>query len=255
MIMPGLSPADFSVKKKNKEKITCLTAYDVFTAQVLERSGIDIILVGDSLGNVILGYQKTSQVTIEDMIRHTQAVRRGAPNTFVVADIPFESVTAGDQKMISDAQRLIKEAGADAVKIEGASNIDLIKKMTSAGLPVMGHIGYLPQTAAKPQLFGKGKRESAILINEALSLEEAGAFSVVLEMVDREAASSITQSVNIPTIGIGSGNFCDGQVLVINDMVGLTFGKVPSFAKKYDDLGARLKESVKKYIEDVRRSS
>jgi len=253
--MSGLSPADFSVKKSNKEKITCLTAYDVFTAQVLERSGIDLILVGDSLGNVVLGYQKTDQVTIDDMIRHTQAVRRGAPDSFVVADLPYGSAVKGENELAADAQRLIKDGGADAVKIEGTSQISAIKRLVSSGTPVMGHLGYLPQTSGKPRLFGKEKEEADMLLNQAGQLEEAGVFSFVIEMVETDTAKKMTQAVKVPSIGIGAGPFCDGQVLVINDMVGLTFGKVPGFVKKYDDLGARLQEAVKKYIEDVKRSA
>ena len=253
--MSRFSSSDFSAKKTKKEKISCLTAYDAFTAQVLEKSGIDIILVGDSLGNIILGYPDTKQVTIYDMLRHTQAVRRGAPNTFIVADLPYGSVIQGEETMVADAQRLVKEAGADAVKIEGVSEIKAVKRLIEGKLPVMGHLGYLPQTTVSPHLFGKDRQDAAKLLNEALLLEDAGIFSVVLEMVEQEASGSITQAVKIPTIGIGSGIFCDGQVLVINDIVGLTFGKVPRFVKKYDDLGARLKDSVKKYIEDVRHSS
>ena len=253
--MSSHSPFDFVQKKRKKDKITCLTAYDAYTAQVLEKSGIDIILAGDSLGNVILGYPDTKQVTIEDMMRHTQAVRRGAPDTFVVADLPYGSVIGGEEKLIADAQRLIREAGADAVKIEGASDINAVKRLIDSGICVMGHLGYLPQTTVKPRMLGKEKQEAAKLLNEAFLLEETGVYSIVLEMVEQEAAREVTQAVKIPTIGIGSGNYCDGQVLVINDMVGLTFGKVPGFVKKYDDLGARLKESVRRYIEEVRRSS
>lgn len=253
--MSSLSSSDFILKKKNKEKITCLTSYDAFTAQVLERSGIDIILVGDSLGNVVLGYPDTKHVTIDDMIRHTQAVRRGAPNSFVVSDLPYGSVTEGEERLVCDAQKLVNGGGADAVKVEGVSQKSAIKKLIDKGIPVMGHLGYLPQTTANPHIFGKEKEDAAKLINEALLLQKTGVFSIVLEMLAHEAAKDLTGAVTIPTIGIGSGPDCDGQVLVINDMIGMTFGKVPGFVKQFDDLGSRLKESVKKYIDEVKSSS
>ncbi|MFA5097399.1 MAG: 3-methyl-2-oxobutanoate hydroxymethyltransferase [Candidatus Margulisiibacteriota bacterium] len=253
--MPRFPASGLLQKKSAGEKITCLTAYDAFTAHVLEEAGLDIILTGDSLGNVVLGYPDTRQVTIEDMIRHTAAVRRGAQKSFITADLPFGSVSSGNQRIKKDSIRLINEAGADAVKIEGVFELEAIKELAALGINVMGHLGYLPQSCSRPALTGRDAESAKKLGEEALLLQQAGVFAVVLELVEENTASAISKNLNIPTIGIGSGKGCDGQVLVTNDITGLTFGKVPGFAKKYDDLGTRLKACVNNFVSDVKNSS
>lgn len=239
-------------KKKNNEKIACLTAYDAPTAFLLDNSGIDIVLVGDSLGNVVLGFEGTRQVTIEDMVRHTRAVRSKLDRALLVSDLTYDSFRKGDALIIKNALRLKDEAGAEAVKIEGAVNLEAIKKMILAGIPVMGHLGYLPQTGLEPRMFGKDGGEFRGLLDDAKALQSAGVFSIVLEMVDHAAAEKITEALDVPTIGIGSGPLCGGQILVTHDMVGLYPGRPPKFVKQYADLGSEFKKAVGKYADDVK---
>lgn len=213
-----------------------LTAYDYPFAKILDEAGVDIILVGDSLGNVVLGYKDTRPVTMEDMIHHTKAAARGVKRALLVADIPYRSVS------IKNAKRLIK-AGAKAVKIEGLKGVRAIVK---AGIPVMGHLGYLPQTMRKPKI-----QRSTKLIDQAKKMEAAGVFAIVLEMVERKLAKEITDAVNLPVIGCGSGPFCDGQVLVTYDILGLT-DWAPGFAKRKGDLKKAAKSAIRKFIKGVR---
>jgi 3-methyl-2-oxobutanoate hydroxymethyltransferase len=229
---------------KAKEAITVLTCYGYPMARILEETGIDIILVGDSLGNVVLGYDSTKEVTINDMLRHTGAVRRGAVSSFIISDMPYKSDETIDLA-IKNANLLI-DSGADAVKIEGKP--DICKALVQNGIAVMGHIGHLPQTAEKP-IVHKDKDK---LLNEAKSLEQAGCFAIVLEMVQTDIAKEITDSLKIPTIGIGAGPYCDGQVLVINDMLGLYEDFKPKFVKKYAHLNDEIRKAVKTYKKEVK---
>jgi len=230
---------------KGKEKITVLTAYDYCFAKILEDAKVDIILVGDSLGNVVLGYDSTKEVTMQDMKRHIQAVRNGASNSFIVGDMPYGSDET-PVKALENA-RILLGAGADAVKVEGKP--DIVEYLVDNQIDVMGHIGHLPQTAEKPVVH----KDSNVLIKEARALEDAGAFSVVLELVKSDAAKEVTKKVKIPTIGIGAGKDCDGQVLVLYDMLGLFDKFKPKFVKKYAELGLVAREAVKEYVDEVKK--
>lgn len=217
-----------------------LTAYDYPFARILDDAGVDIVLVGDSLGNVVLGYKDTRPVTMEDMVHHTKAVARGIRRALLVADIPYRSAS------VKNAKRLIK-AGAKAVKIEGVKAISVIKSIIKAGIPVMGHLGYLPQTMRKPKI-----QRSVDMIEEAKKLEAAGVFAIVLEMVEKELAKKIARAVSVPVIGCGSGPFCDGQVLVSYDLLGL--GEwAPSFARQKVNLRSLSVKAVKDYIKEVKK--
>lgn len=229
---------------KGKEAIVVLTCYGYSMAKILEEAGIDIILVGDSLGNVVLGYESTKDVTMQDMIRHTGAVRRGAVSSFIVADMPYKSDELKDLAL-KNANLLI-EAGADAVKIEGKPEI--CKFLVEGNVEVMGHIGHLPQTAEKPVVH----RDKDKLLKEAKALEEAGCFAIVLEMVQQDVAKYITDALKIPTIGIGAGSYCDGQVLVLNDMLGMFEDFKPKFVKRYAHINDEIRKAVKSYKKEVK---
>lgn len=237
------------------EKITMLTAYDYPTATILEKSGIDMILVGDSLGMVVLGYDSTVPVTMEEMLHHAKAVRRGAPNTFVVVDLPYLSY-ATSQEALQNAGRLIKEAGADAVKLEGGKDYsEIVRFLTKSGVPVVGHIGLTPQTATQLGGFkvqGKDVESATKLLQDALAIEKAGAMMLVLEAIPAALAERITQKSSIPTIGIGAGEQCDGQVLVFHDLAGLFERFVPRFVKQYESLGVKIESAVRQYCTEVR---
>ena len=233
---------------KNKEKIVVLTAYDYSMAKILDESGFDIILVGDSLGMVVLGYETTKHVTIQDIERHTKAVANGAKNTLIIADLPINSYNT-EEDAIKNA-KLLLEAGAHGVKPEG--KVDIVKALTKQNIPVMAHIGLLPQTQAY-SVKGKNEEEAKELINEAKEIEKAGAFSTVIESVPPELAKKITESINIPTIGIGAGKDCDGQVLVINDILGLYDKFKPKFVKQYANLWETIKKAVSQYKEEVKQ--
>ncbi len=243
------------ITRKGKQKLTVLTAYDVFTAKILEEQNIDIILVGDSVGTVILGYENTLPVTLEDIIRHTQAVRRGAPNTFLVADLPFASYGADIEATVNNAARLIKEAGADAVKLEGGMEFaDTIQALTRIGIPVMGHIGLKPQSVLKEgyRIAGRDQAQTASLIEDAKAIETAGVFSIVLEGTTEEAARAVSDTVKVPTIGIGSGRFTDGQVLVTPDLLGMDPKADFTHNRKFADLHSVISQAVKQYSQEVR---
>ena len=250
---------DIKKMKKQGEKIAMLTAYDFGIASILDESDIDILLVGDSLGNVVLGYESTLPVTMDDMVRHTQAVARGSQKALLVADMPFLSYQVSPESALANAGRLLKEGNAQAVKLEGGrEHADIIHKMTYAGIPVMAHLGLTPQSVN--QLGGykvQGKQEDAaeIIMQDAKCLEEAGAFSLVLECVPEKLAADITAALSIPSIGIGAGVHCDGQVLVINDMLGMNDRMTPKFVKKYAQLNVDIKNAVKLYIKDVKTSA
>jgi 3-methyl-2-oxobutanoate hydroxymethyltransferase len=239
---------------KNSKKITVITAYDYTTAQLCDKAGVEILLVGDSGGMVMLGYENTIPVTMEQMCFFTEAVSRGRQNAMVVADMPFMSYQASKSQAIENAGRLIK-AGADAVKLEGGAEIkDTVRAIVDIGIPVMGHIGFQPQTTTLQEGYkvqAKTKDSALSLIQNAKALEEAGAFSIALEMVTREVSKIITESISIPTIGIGSGPDCDGQVLVVHDVLGLYEKIKPKFAKRYLELAGDIVKAVTSYKNDV----
>lgn len=246
----------FKQAKSNGEKLTMLTAYDYSTAKIMDEAGIDAILVGDSLGNVILGYENTISVTVEDMIHHGAAVARGAKNALVVIDMPFMSYQTSVYDALVNAGRLIKEGHASAVKLEGGAEVcDVIKAVTDAGIPVMAHLGLTPQSV---NIFGgykvqcKDETSAKKLINDALAVEKAGAFAVVLECVPAKLASLVSNTLTIPTIGIGAGNGCDGQVLVYQDMLGMFSDYKPKFVKNFADVGSVMTKAFKDYINETK---
>lgn len=247
---------DIVTMKGAGEKITVLTAYDAAMSKLLESCEVDILLVGDSLGNVILGYDSTIPVTMDEMIHHASAVRRGAPSSFIVGDMPFGSYQNGSYDAVANATRFLKDAGCDAVKLEGGFEVfEVIEDMVRAGISVMGHIGLTPQTASQLggyKVQGKDAESAKKLLEEAKAIEEAGVFSMVLECVPSQLAEVITESVNVPTIGIGAGPDCDGQVLVTHDLLGMFEKFIPSFVKCYTRLAPIMKETIQSYNEEVR---
>ncbi|MEW6103323.1 MAG: 3-methyl-2-oxobutanoate hydroxymethyltransferase [bacterium] len=235
--------------KNEKRRITALTCYDFQMAKILDEAGIDIVLVGDSLGMVVLGYENTLPVTMDEMLHHTKAVKRGIENALLVGDMPFMSYKVDIKDSVYNAGRMTKEGGASAVKLEGGIEIiPTIKAMLDADIPVMGHIGLRPQAIHKMGGY-KVQRDEA-LIEEAFELERAGIFSLVLECIPGSLAKKITESLKIPTIGIGSGIHCDGQILVLNDMIGLT-ERSPKFVRKYLNMKDEISRAIKRFIEDV----
>ena len=246
----------FKESKKNGEKLTMLTAYDYTTAKLLDESGIDSILVGDSLGMVVLGYDDTLSVTMEDMIHHSAAVARGAKNALIVTDMPFMSYQTSVYDAVVNAGRLVKEGKAQAVKLEGGIEFcEHIKAIVKASIPVCAHIGLTPQSINAFGGFkvqGKGKQEAQRLLDEARAVEEAGAFAVVLECVPAKLAKKISESISIPTIGIGAGAGCDGQVLVYQDMLAMYSDFKPKFVKQYAQIGSVMKEAFRQYIDEVK---
>ncbi|HVN96748.1 MAG TPA: 3-methyl-2-oxobutanoate hydroxymethyltransferase [Syntrophorhabdaceae bacterium] len=240
---------------KGKEKIAMLTAYDYPVAKVLDGAGVHTILVGDSVGTVILGYPNTMPVTVEDMIHHTKAVARAVRNAFVIIDMPFMSYQESIEQAKRNAGRMIKESGAEAVKLEGGSNMkETIRAIVDIDIPVVGHIGLTPQSIHRMgghKVQGKGDT-AAKLLEDARSVEEAGAFMVVIEGVPRGLAKQITDALSIPTIGIGAGPDCDGQVLVINDLVGLAGELRPKFVKTYLNLQQEIEQAVKTFVDEVK---
>ena len=245
--------------KEEGRPITMITAYDYAMARNVDEAGIDMILVGDSVGNVMLGYSSTIPVTMDAMIHHTQAVVRGPKYALVVGDMPFMSYQASEAAGLQNAGRFLKEGGCAAIKLEGGSEIcPLVKKMVTAGIPVMGHIGLTPQSVNQFGGFkvqGKDIAAAQKLIDDAKALEAAGAFSIVLECVPAALAAKVSEMISIPTIGIGAGNGCGGQVLVCNDLLGFSNGFTPKFAKKYRDLHQEIVGAVSEYISDVRDRS
>jgi 3-methyl-2-oxobutanoate hydroxymethyltransferase len=252
-----LTIPDLVKMKRNNEKITMLTAYDFPIAKFIEAVGIDIILVGDSLGMVTLGYSSTLPVTMDEMIHHSKAVQRGAPNTFLIGDMPFMSYQISSEEAIKNAARFLKEAGCDAIKLEGGREISSkAKAIIDAGIPVLGHLGLTPQSATKLGGFkvqGKNAKSARKIIEDSLLLEKIGCFALILECIPEEIAKEITESLNIPTIGIGAGAHCDGQVLVINDVLGLFEDFRPKFVKQYLQLANLIKDAIKNYKNEVKQ--
>jgi len=257
--VPGIleRKSGISSQKNFPGKITCLTAYDYPTARLLDEAGVDVLLVGDSLGMVVLGYESTLPVTIEEMLHHTRAVRRGTRRALLVSDMPYGSYHDDPAAAVRNAVRFVKEAGAEAVKVEGGERrMELITRLVEAEIPVMGHIGLTPQSV---NAFGgfrvQGKTEEAgdQLLRDARAVEAAGAFSIVLESIPRELAARITSELRIPTIGIGAGPDCDGQVLVIHDLLGLSFGHKPKFTRRYAEVGEIISRAAAEYCRDVQQ--
>src|ERR1700731_845158 len=240
----------------DSKKIVCLTAYDYPTARLLDEAGVDVILVGDSLAMVVLGYDSTLPVTIDEMLHHTRAVRRGTKHALVVADMPFGSYHSDTAESLHNAMRFVKDAGAEAVKVEGGERrLELIVRLTEAEIPVMGHIGLTPQSLNALGGFrvqGKTVDAAKQLIRHGRPGDAAGAVPVVLEAVPRELAAQVSRELRIPTIGIGAGPDCDGQILVVHDLLGLTFGQTPKFARQYANLGETISKAVRGYCDDVR---
>lgn len=245
----------FKQAKQNGDKLTMLTAYDYSTAKLIDEAGVNSILVGDSLGNVILGYEDTISVTMEDMIHHGAAVARGVKEALVIIDMPFMSYQTSVYDAMVNAGRLMKEGRADAVKLEGGTEVcPQIKAITAAGIPVCGHIGLTPQSINAFGGFrvqGKSEETARKIIEDAKAVEEAGAFAIVIEGVPSKIADKITEQVSIPTIGIGAGKGCDGQVLVYQDMLGMFSDFTPKFVKKYANIGEVMKEAFATYIKEV----
>jgi 3-methyl-2-oxobutanoate hydroxymethyltransferase len=243
------------LRGKKGQRLAMLTAYDFPTARLAAEGGIDLILVGDSLGMVVLGYDSTLPVTVDDMVHHTKAARRGAPEAFLVADLPFLSYGTAEQALAA-AARLMKEAGADSVKLEGGTEVvPVVEALVRAGVPVMGHVGLTPQTASSLggyKLQGKDEDTARRVLEGAAALERAGCWGVVLELVPAPLAKLVTERLAIPTIGIGAGPDCDGQVLVFHDVVGLFSGFTPTFVKRYTEAGAAIKTAIARYASDVR---
>ena len=252
-----ITPRLLKKMKERGEKIAVLTAYDWLFAKILEEAKVDILLVGDSCGMVVHGYPSTLPVTMDVMLLHTKAVSRAAKRAMVVGDMPFLSYQISEEEGIKNAGRFLQEAHADAVKLEGGKRVvSLIKKLVDIGIPVMGHLGLTPQSVKKTgyTLQAKEKEERKKLLEEAKMLEDAGIFSLVLEKVPSEVAMEVTESLSIPTIGIGAGPYCDGQVLVTQDMLGLFEEFKPKFVRRYLDLAKDIKNAVEKYIKDVKES-
>ena len=246
-------------QKQSGDRITMLTAYDYTTAKIMDECGVNAILVGDSLGMVMLGYENTLPVTMEDMIHHTAAVSRGAANAFIVADMPFMSYQADIREAVANAGRLVKEGGANAVKLEGGAEVcRQIRAIVNASIPVVAHLGLTPQSVNAFGGFkvqGKSLDKARKLIDDALEIQDAGACAVVLEGIPAKLADIITKKLFIPTIGIGAGKGCDGQVLVYQDMLGLTAGHTPKFVKRFADAGSVMRQGIADYINETRNGS
>ena len=247
---------DLHEMKRQGRKIAMLTAYDYPMGRLLDEAGVDVVLVGDSLGMVVLGYDSTTPVTMDEMLHHAKAVRRGVSRAMVVGDMPFMSFHVSTDETVRNAARFLREAGCDAVKVEWKQGIeDVVKALVDAGIPVMGHVGLTPQTAQAEGGFkvrGKDAESAARILAQAVALQEVGCFAVVVECVPAALGEEITQRLTVPTIGIGAGAACDGQVLVLHDLLGLFDRFTPKFAKRYAELGGAVRQAVASYIEDVR---
>jgi 3-methyl-2-oxobutanoate hydroxymethyltransferase len=248
-------PTVLELKRKKGARLAMLTAYDFPSAKLVAEAGVDLILVGDSLGMVVLGYDSTLPVTVDDMVHHTRAARRGAPDAFVIGDMPFLSYGTAEQAL-ETAARLMKDAGADSVKLEGGVEVvPIVQALVRAGVPVLGHVGLTPQTASALggyKLQGKDEAAAQRILDGAVALEAAGCWGVVLELVPAQLAKIVTERIAIPTIGIGAGAHCDGQVLVFHDLVGLFSGFTPTFVKRYTEAGNAIRDAVARYAEEVR---
>ncbi|PLT28357.1 3-methyl-2-oxobutanoate hydroxymethyltransferase [Peribacillus deserti] len=251
--------ANFTRMKQQGEKIAMLTAYDYPSARLSEEAGVDMILVGDSLGMVVLGYDSTLPVTVEDMIHHTKAVKRGAPNTFIVTDMPFMSYHLSLDETLKNAARIMQLGNADALKVEGADEVvEKISALTKAGIPVVAHLGLTPQSVGVLggyKVQGKDAEAASRLMEDAIACEKAGAIALVLECVPYQLAEMITNALSIPTIGIGAGQFTDGQVLVYHDVLSYGVDRLPKFVKKYGNAGELVREALGQYIKEVKEQA
>lgn len=251
----NITPQKFQEMKDKNEKIAVLTGYDYPTAKILDKAEIDAVLVGDSLGNTVLGYENTLPVTMEEMLHHTRAVSRAIDNPLLIGDMPFISFQKSAEEAVQNAGRFVKEAGAEAVKVEGGKeSIKQTQKIVEAGIPVMGHLGLTPQRilqfgSYRPQ--GKTAKEAQRILEDAQMLEDSGVFSIVLESIPQELAKTITEKLDIPTIGIGAGAHCDGQVLVLHDILGLSDFS-PGFVKQYEDLDSSIEKAIENFKKDVK---
>ena len=254
-----ITTRDVQEMKGRGERIPMMTAYDYTSAKILDAAGIPLLLVGDSLGQVVLGYDSTIPVTMEEMLHHTGAVVRGSQRALVIADMPFMSYQADMEEAIRNAGRFLKEAGAQAVKLEGGEHISgTIEKMVRSGIPVMGHIGLTPQSVNQLggyRVQGRTSKAAVQLLKDAQALEETGAFSIVLECVPSPLAKLITERLSVPTIGIGAGGFCDGQVQVFHDLLGLFTDFVPKHARQYAHLAETIREAIDQYMNEVKEGA
>jgi len=245
--------------KQRHEKIAMLTAYDYPTALILDECGVEMILVGDSLGNVVLGYDSTIPVTMNDMIHHTKAVSRAVSSAMVIGDMPFMSYQCSADEAVANAGRFLQEGGAQGIKLEGGRQCaEIVRRIASAGIPVMAHVGLTPQSVHQLggyKVQGKEEKAAKAMIEDAQILEEAGAFAIVLECVPAPLAKTITETISIPTIGIGAGVHCDGQVLVLHDILGLYERFTPKFVKQYASLSKNIRKSVRSYVKEVKDGS
>ena len=253
--VPELLQRKSTVADSTKKKITCLTAYDYPTGRLMDEAGVDVVLVGDSVAMVALGYASTLPLTLDEALHHTKAVRRGVKRALLVADMPFGTYHGDLHEALRNAVRFVKEAGAEAVKVEGGERrLELIARLTEAEIPVMGHVGLTPQSVNAMggyRVQGKTAGGAEQLLRDARAVEAAGAFAIVLEGIPRELAGEITRNAQIPTIGIGAGPDCDGQILVLHDMLGLTLQEPPKFARRYANVGDAISQAVREYCADV----
>jgi 3-methyl-2-oxobutanoate hydroxymethyltransferase len=253
--VPELLQRKSQAADSTKKRITCLTAYDYPTGRLVDEAGVDVVLVGDSVAMVALGYESTLPLTLDEALHHTKAVRRGVKRALLVADMPFGTYQGDVNEALGNAVRFVKEAGAEAVKVEGGERrLEVIARLTEAEIPVMGHVGLTPQsvnTMGGYRVQGKTVGAAEQLLRDARAVEAAGAFAIVLEGIPRELAAEITRSLQIPTIGIGAGPDCDGQILVLHDMLGLTFQEPPKFARRYANVGEVISQAVHEYCADV----
>jgi 3-methyl-2-oxobutanoate hydroxymethyltransferase len=249
------APAVVALKRKG-EPITVVTAYDFPTARFADQAGVEILLVGDSVGTVMLGYESTLPVTMEDMLHHVRAVTRAKPSALVVGDMPFMSYQVSTEQAVANAGRLVQEGGADAIKLEGGARVaDAVQRIVEAGIPVMGHLGLTPQSVLAfggYKVQARGEADQERLLGDAKTLERAGCFSLVLEGIPARLGAAVTRELTIPTIGIGAGLQCDGQVLVTHDLLGLFHGHQPKFVRRYAELGAATRDAFARYVADVK---
>jgi 3-methyl-2-oxobutanoate hydroxymethyltransferase len=248
---------ELAAMKRRAEVIAVVTAYDFPTARLADEAGVDVILVGDSVGTVVLGYDSTLPVTMEDMLHHTRAVTRAKPAALVVGDLPFMSYQVSVEQAVLNAGRLVQEAGADAVKLEGGERVvDAVRRIVEIGIPVMGHLGLTPQSVLAMggyKVQGRGEGDQERLLREARMLEQAGCFAIVLEGIPARLGGEISRALTAPTIGIGAGPGCDGQVLVSHDLLGFYLGRTPKFVRRYAELAGTVRESFERYVADVKQ--
>jgi len=249
------APAVVALKRKG-EPITVVTAYDFPTARFADQAGVEILLVGDSVGTVVLGYESTLPVTMEDMLHHVRAVARAKPTSLVIGDMPFMSYQGSAEQAVMNAGRLVQEGGADAIKLEGGARVaEAVRRIVEAGIPVMGHLGLTPQSGLAfggYKVHARGEADQERLLADARTLERAGCFSLVLEGIPARLGATVTRELTIPTIGIGAGVQCDGQVLVTHDLLGLFHGHQPKFVRRYAELGAGMRDAFARYVADVK---